>query len=231
MSAPVSQTSAILTPRWTRALNGVLPRCGVRLLLLVALGLLAAGCARGKGQLEVIDLDFRRLDVNRPMIDRVEPIEAVYWEADGKLYVAFGYDRGTRARGLSQHRLDAALVLDGPPAENAREYQLDSQSLRLVHHDGPMHQRYRALRGIARVHRGRRGLDVQFRIVTLSEFFHILTGWNIVGETLVLGTLQAAPNKTRGEAILEQLGKEDFGPGAGETPSAPAGIPRPVRIR
>lgn len=198
-----------------------------------ALAACAAGCAQPRGNVSLIDLNFRKMDTEVPDVQTLATPLAYWWEDAGRLCVAFGYDKPSMNK-LDRQAIDASLVLDGMPAGTAREYEFDARGLRAYHHDGANHDRFRSLRGVAVVQRVGDAMHVRFRVLALKEMFHILTGWNPIGETLLVAEFDAASNRAAGEPILTR--SEDQGMGreavsGPPTPPAPKGMGRPVRVR
>jgi hypothetical protein len=209
------------------------PRVVMSLVALLA-ALWASGCASPQGKVDLIDLDFRGIEEDVPAIQSFPTAQAFWWADGDRVYVAYGFNKPSLANKLDRQAIDASLALDGLPAGAARQYEFDSRGMRLYHHDGPNHERYRSLRGVASVRREAGKLKVQMRVLALKEMFHILTGWNPTGEALVLADFEASEGKAPGTAMLAR--SEEDGMGRTEVaPQGPAirrpGVGRPVRVR
>ncbi len=194
----------------------------------VVQAVVAGGCARG--QVELVELNFRRLPAAEDLVGR-EAADACYWWVEGdQIRVALGRYRVGVPNELHRERFDLSLALPGLPAEQARNYTLDGNSLRCYVRRGAVHHRYRSRQGIAAVwlEPGRR-LRGRFRILAQKEGFHILSGWNAIGPTAMVGAFEARYDATRGEAIWQRSEADGMNRAAAAN-TTPDGRPGPVRV-
>lgn len=193
-------------------------------------GLAAIGCAGcARNEIALVDTDVRTLPDAGALVERIALDRCVWWQAGDSLVVTA--QRGpVRPAGSARQRVDLSFVFGGLPAEQSREYQLNSDSLRAYVRQGPTHHRFRSAAGIAAVWLLPGGeLRVRFRVVARRENFHILTGWSTVGETLLLGEWVAHHDEAGGVSVLQRSEAD------GMTRSGRAHIPvdrrpRPVQI-
>jgi hypothetical protein len=198
-------------------------------LLLAALVLATAfGCAP-HADIEFIDLNFKRIDAAGPLINHISASDCCWWIDGNHLMVTLHHDTGPLAGQLARERFDLSFVLDGLPANRARDYRLDRESLRAVYGKGAAHSRFASLRGITAVWWGANGtLRGRFRLIAKKQIFHVLTDWTDVGQVIMVGDFRCRRDRAGGRPVLER--SEKNGMARRPARSAAQSEPGPVEV-
>lgn len=186
------------------------------------------GCQSARTGVDVIDLDYRRINDDEKLIRHVNVGHGYWWTEGDKLMVALTTDtKGLTP--LDHKRFDLTLVLDGMPAEKSRTYELGREAVRGYLRYGLSHERFRSMRGIANVQfeSGNR-ISGKFRLSAAKEFFHVLTDWAPVGPVVLVGEFGAIKNPRAGGEVLAR--SEEDGMGRMPLTYQPDDAGQPVRV-
>jgi hypothetical protein len=169
---------------------------GALLPLVAALG----GCAGGR--VDVISLDFRNIDGPDPVVHRIPLDDCCWWlDEDGKVCIAMER-RGMPDWPLGPFRFEMSLVLERPPAGQARNYSIDSRALRAVARLMFVRSHFTSRVGILALYRERPDrLRGSLRIQVESESPQLLGGWSR-SRYLMLARFHAVHDPRRGREIL-----------------------------
>jgi len=173
--------------------------CGL-LLGLILPGLVGCSAAR----LHLLTLEYRQIEPEGPLVHEKSAREGYFW-IDETDQVRIGL-RDHVANWLDSdagRTLEVSLVLDGIPADRARNYPATRRTLRGRASDKNEHVRFASIRGITAVWRdGPDRIRGRFRISTRYQKFSILLGWHGTQQVLVLGEFVAVRDRERTEAIV-----------------------------
>ena len=169
----------------------------------VLLGGLIAGCA-GSARIGVVPLDLKKLRDSDPLIRNLDAPRCYHWQDErGRLCIATQDDKPSLFGDYGRHTIVMSLVLDEPPAGQARDYHADQDTLRMIARAGAEHVRWASLAGIVAVQCTPDGqVRARFRLAAKQQKFHIALGWSSNSRVLLFGELDAVPNPERGRKIL-----------------------------
>ncbi len=101
--------------------------------------------------------------------------------------------------------LNASLVLGLPPQDNARNYHVTRDTLRVRLRKGYNHQRWASYGGIVAVWKhGAKGYRGRFRVRANQQSFLITTGWTGNQRVILTGEFTSTEDPARGRLILER---------------------------
>ncbi len=198
-----------------------------RRLLLLSLGLSGmAGCA-GSGRLYFLTSDYRQIEPQGPLVYEKPIREGYFWiDPNDQVRIALRNHSANWLDPDAAQTLELSLVLDGVPANLARNYPVTRRTLRGRAGEKNEHVRFASTRGVAAV-----WLDSpdrihgRFRISTRYQKFSILLGWYGSQQVLVLGEFAAILDRDKTEAILARTEADGMQRSQAEHPS---GLPVPV---
>ena len=197
------------------AVNNSDLRHSTRALAAVVIAIVGAvccgGCQTARTGVEVIDLDYRRINDDEKMIRHVDVGKGYWWTEGDRLIVALTTDtKGLTP--LDHKRFDLTLALDGMPAEKSRTYELGREAVRGYLRYGLSHERFRSMLGIANVQFGSGNrLRGKFRLSAAKEFFHVLTDWAPAGPVVLVGEFSAVKNQRAGGEVLARSDEDGMG--------------------
>ncbi len=160
------------------------------------------GCSAAR--LHLLTLEYRQIEPEGPLVHEKSAREGYFW-IDETDQVRIGL-RDNVASWLDPdagRTLEVSLVLDGIPADRARNYPATRRTLRGRASDKNEHVRFASIRGITAVWRdGPDRIRGRFRISTRYQKFSILLGWYGTQQLLVLGEFVAVRDREKTEAII-----------------------------
>ena len=172
-------------------------------LSLIAIPLLVAGCSRGR--VELSSLDFKSIDPPAPSATSVRLQECYWWaEDDGDVRVAMRYVKNPPLFPKFRLEFNMSLVLEQPPRGQARNYDLNRQTMRAQVSMGPWQTRFTSVVGIAALYResGDR-FRGSVRMQAARVAARLLGGWGKPTRYLLQSSFTATHNPDRGREILE----------------------------
>ena len=181
--------------------SGIRSRRGLGLTLFSAI--LASGC-HNSAELHLIPLTYSRIDAQAPLVLSLQTQECYFW-VDERQQIRIAMTGRTAPLFDKENRrtFDMSLVLDGVPANVARNYRVTRRGLRGTLSQGDHHTRFASIRGIAAVWLdGPDRIHGRIRISTKHQKFNVLLGWHASRQVLVLGEFNAVRDRRRCEAIL-----------------------------
>ncbi|UCG15718.1 MAG: hypothetical protein JSV19_10530 [Phycisphaerales bacterium] len=174
--------------------------------------ILASGC-HNSAKLHLIPLTYSRIDAKAPLVLSLQAQQCYFWvDERQQIRIAMTGQTAPLFDKESRRTFDVSLVLDGVPANVARNYRVTRRGLRGTLSQGDQHTRFASIRGIAAVWLdGPDRIHGRIRISTKHQKFSVLLGWHASRQVLVLGEFDAVRDQRRCEAILartEQGGME-----------------------
>lgn len=170
--------------------------------LLLASG---AGCAGG-GRLDFISLDYGNIDPPAPRPSTLKLSRGYWWTGEhDELWLSLEAVARPLAGAAGNATFQLSLRLERMPAGEARDYRINSQSLRAVAQFGPLESRFTSRRGILALYREKDGrLRGSLRISAQREDRRMLGGWTQPTPMLLLGQFVAVPDEEAGRPIAEK---------------------------
>ena len=183
------------------------------------------GCTGG-ASFTLVSTDTARIPRTEPLVVNLRAGEGYYWCDGEQITLAFADDNLSLIGEIGKKTLVASIVLEGLPADRARDYRLDLNSLRAKVRDGARHARYASLSGILALWIEDNGqVRGRFRALVKEQQFHVMLGWTGRQQLVLVGDFVAVRNRER-TAELRRRSEAD---GLDRNLTPPAGIePRPV---
>jgi hypothetical protein len=155
----------------------------------------------------MVPMNNATIDPQAPLIVDLSASECYFWidEAAQQLRIAMTHRERDWLGGGDAHALDVSLVLDGLPANKARDYRVNRRTLRGTVSEDRQHARFASQRGIAAIwvddptH-----LHGRLRVHTKYQRYSLLFGWHDSQPVLLLGEFTAVRDQQRCEAILDR---------------------------
>lgn len=168
---------------------------------LLGAALLTVGCAGPPGQIATVALDYRNIDPPPAEVGRLTLDRAVWWtDEQGRLWI--GLQRTPQWFGgpTAELALELTLRLEAMPAGAARNYAVNSQSVRARVAAGPLETRFVSEEGVVAIYRegGADRLRGTFRVRVQRYARRLLGTWSGGSDFLIMGEFDARRDAARG---------------------------------
>ena len=177
--------------------------CAARLVLLVGC-LLAGGCS-GWAKLSLVPLNQTRISKTDPLVLELRPAECYYWIEDERITIALTDENISLTGEYGKKSLVGSIVLEGLPADQARDYRLNRNSIRLRYRHGARHVRFASLSGISALWLEDGGrIKGRLRALAKQQQFHAMLGWSGNRQVLIVGEFVAVRDRERTAELLRR---------------------------
>jgi len=167
---------------------------------------IAAGCG-GSATVWLVPIQYGAIEAQAPLVVDLSAQECYYWIDPEKQQVRIAITARQDAlfNENAARSLDVSLVLDGLPANNARDYRANRRTVRGTASERGDFVRFASVRGIAAVWFDQPDcLHGRVRVQAKYQQYSLLFGWHASQPVLMLGEFVAIRDRERCEAILER---------------------------
>ncbi len=176
----------------------------------------------------MVPMSNATIDPASSLVVNLSASECYFWidEPAQQLHIALTHGAPNWLSDADAPALDVSLVLDGLPANNARDYRINRRTLRGTANEDHHHVRFASQRGVAAVwFEGPTRLRGRMRVYTKHQRYNLLFGWHDSQPVLLLGEFTAIRDQQRCEAIVART--EQGGMARDLAPPDQSG-PRPI---